>query len=79
MMGAGIMDASQIGKDTRLSGASTPDPVSYTHLDVYKRQYDYKVVSIYEYLEKRFGLLTRRTASMAVSYTHLDVYKRQAL
>ena len=67
--------------------------VSYTHLDVYKRQgyhtrnftyaqlcigtilgriivgklfrkpyYDYKVVSIYEYLEKRFGLLTRRTA-----------------
>ena len=29
-----------------------------------KPYYDYKVVSIYEYLEKRFGLLTRRTASM---------------
>ena len=29
MMGAGIMDASQIGKDTRLSGASTPDPVVF--------------------------------------------------
>ncbi len=29
-----------------------------------KPYYDYKVVSIYEYLEKRCGLLTRRTASM---------------
>ena len=29
-----------------------------------KPYYDYKVGSIYEYLEKRFGLLTRRTASM---------------
>lgn len=29
-----------------------------------KPYYEYKVVSIYEYLEKRFGLLTRRTASM---------------
>ncbi len=29
-----------------------------------KPYYDYKVVSIYEYLQKRFGILTRRTASM---------------
>lgn len=29
-----------------------------------KPYYDYKVVSIYEYLERRFGILTRRTASM---------------
>ncbi len=29
-----------------------------------KPYYDYNVVSIYEYLEKRFGLLTRRMASM---------------
>lgn len=29
-----------------------------------KPYYDYKVVSIYEYLEKRFGLLTRRMGSM---------------
>lgn len=28
-----------------------------------KPYYDYKVVSIYEYLEKRFGMLTRRMAS----------------
>ena len=32
MMGAGIMDASQIGKDTRLSGASTPDPVVFSKM-----------------------------------------------
>lgn len=29
-----------------------------------KPYYDYKVVSIYEYLEKRFGLVTRRLASL---------------
>ena len=32
MMGAGIMDASQIGKDTRISGASTPDPVDFSKM-----------------------------------------------
>ena len=40
--------------------------VSYTHLDVYKRQVT------------RFGLgRSPLRAMMPVSYTHLDVYKRQ--
>ena len=52
--------------------------VSYTHLDVYKRQ----DVNIDELLVVTF---TRAAASemkervRAVSYTHLDVYKRQGL
>ena len=57
-------------------------PVSYTHLDVYKRQQEISdclrkmdtpvighIVDDWVYLEMR----TIRT----VSYTHLDVYKRQ--
>ena len=44
-----------------------PDvPVSYTHLDVYKRQTEYWLLS-YAALER----------ILPVSYTHLDVYKRQ--
>ena len=46
-------------------------PVSYTHLDVYKRQ---QVC-----FEKILILFGCDTGSLkAVSYTHLDVYKRQA-
>ena len=41
-------------------------PVSYTHLDVYKRQ-------LYLYSAAETLGITRE----AVSYTHLDVYKRQ--
>ena len=56
-------------------------PVSYTHLDVYKRQY------LDSCLWRRlFGNLIiriwrnvkRKRRNAAVSYTHLDVYKRQA-
>ena len=50
------------------------EPVSYTHLDVYKRQLP----------EPGCSSPTRATSSTAmprcrttVSYTHLDVYKRQ--
>ena len=60
------------------------DPVSYTHLDVYKRQGH---VLATELLHPRQGLIVEigRGPSgpllgqvPAVSYTHLDVYKRQA-
>ena len=52
------------------------EPVSYTHLDVYKRQDG-----------AQMGIMSPRDAlKMAidkdldpVSYTHLDVYKRQCL
>ena len=55
-------------------------PVSYTHLDVYKRQIYVKC----EYLnpggsmKDRIALnIIRDAEQKAVSYTHLDVYKRQ--
>ena len=50
--------------------------VSYTHLDVYKRQ-DGKLIteSIVEYSGKNLKRLYERYE--AVSYTQLDVYKRQ--
>ena len=49
-------------------------PVSYTHLDVYKRQVLLQVRMILDLqlLEHIHVLVVR-----AVSYTHLDVYKRQ--
>ena len=61
-------------------------PVSYTHLDVYKRQllpitsvngnYSPRVMRI-----RREGSTKRVTVGYLdpVSYTHLDVYKRQHL
>ena len=50
--------------------------VSYTHLDVYKRQECYTffedVCTVNELLS-----LSQRFEVATVSYTHLDVYKRQ--
>ena len=46
-------------------------PVSYTHLDVYKRQKQKKRTITKSRVKK--SLL----AATTVSYTHLDVYKRQ--
>ena len=47
-------------------------PVSYTHLDVYKRQHQ----QCYDSFYSKYGLL--HSSYNPVSYTHLDVYKRQA-
>ena len=59
-------------------------PVSYTHLDVYKRQdADFVVwsanpIETYEgRIEKVF--MQGKVVYVPVSYTHLDVYKRQGL
>ena len=58
-------------------------PVSYTHLDVYKRQLLRKAeqkrllfTSIREKLDTIRKMVT--DSLTPVSYTHLDVYKRQA-
>ena len=61
--------------------------VSYTHLDVYKRQFNASAVSMADYgLEAYVYEMNRAAAALArkvadgytpVSYTHLDVYKRQ--
>ena len=54
-------------------------PVSYTHLDVYKRQQFTRGYGL------AFGYAERKAMGMAlvdrapVSYTHLDVYKRQVI
>ena len=48
----------------------TPKSVSYTHLDVYKRQTQ-------EFEARGLVVSTANTRAEPVSYTHLDVYKRQ--
>ena len=50
-------------------------PVSYTHLDVYKRQVQRCPELVFHSSWPGVVLDTSR----AVSYTHLDVYKRQVL
>ena len=51
-------------------------PVSYTHLDVYKRQ----VLLSYKGEVNKFSISASAGGSIrSVSYTHLDVYKRQLL
>ena len=59
-------------------------PVSYTHLDVYKRQaFAFSTILRAYSLNSGFSASPKQTAfaamtcSSAVSYTHLDVYKRQ--
>ena len=60
-------------------------PVSYTHLDVYKRQVDAVTGTEAAVFEGQSGieagladeLINASDAISAVSYTHLDVYKRQ--
>ena len=71
--------------------ATSVVPVSYTHLDVYKRQYDADLVAIESltgfvrewiaFTKKHENLTieirTKSGRCDSVSYTHLDVYKRQ--
>ena len=54
------------------------DPVSYTHLDVYKRQAEMETETPV-FQRSKGGCKTGRKGRKAVSYTHLDVYKRQDL
>ena len=53
-------------------------PVSYTHLDVYKRQGIKKTdLSRDEFLKHAWAWTEEHGGIIPVSYTHLDVYKRQ--
>ena len=52
-------------------GRMTSESVSYTHLDVYKRQ------AMHQASNEDYDI--RSFIQGAVSYTHLDVYKRQVL
>ena len=65
----------------RESAVDAVSSVSYTHLDVYKRQGKYRRpagLATRNYQEPMIGdLLWLYEGLTAVSYTHLDVYKRQ--
>ena len=64
---------SLIGANNNLNNQYSLNSVSYTHLDVYKRQEDDTVLPtllLQPYIENAI-------IHGAVSYTHLDVYKRQ--
>ena len=50
--------------------------VSYTHLDVYKRQHEKMPVSFLNFKQGN-SMTWLRIVCTPVSYTHLDVYKRQ--
>ena len=55
-------------------------PVSYTHLDVYKRQLHERAVAILDgliFLRQAGHFGKADSCATPVSYTHLDVYKRQ--
>ena len=58
-------------------------PVSYTHLDVYKRQAYFRVYSgtmnSGSYVLNATKDKKERVGRIPVSYTHLDVYKRQSV
>ena len=70
-----------------MDSATNAIPVSYTHLDVYKRQVpecrgeQAKLVQpkrhVDERIPKRRVVFAVSGVLTAVSYTHLDVYKRQ--
>ena len=68
-------------EETQLDIISRLLPVSYTHLDVYKRQVPTMIKKenkplIYIYNTHQTEEYTP-SSLVAVSYTHLDVYKRQ--
>ena len=68
-------------------GHKSAVPVSYTHLDVYKRQVmkhirpeacKFKHLVVCDFIQLFCVLANTRIGSIdPVSYTHLDVYKRQ--
>ena len=75
---------------TTFSPQNKAGPVSYTHLDVYKRQPCIIVALLFVCRNAIQGLgnssvpilsgvieLATRIGTVPVSYTHLDVYKRQ--
>ena len=63
-------------------GYDASETVSYTHLDVYKRQnmssLTGRPLSVAEKKPKPLMRNRPESAAVPVSYTHLDVYKRQS-
>ena len=65
--------------DCRNAVAYDTSAVSYTHLDVYKRQRQHQNIIFYAVDKQpvRENVTFPMACPIAVSYTHLDVYKRQ--
>ena len=85
--GGQLLAYQKIVRDTNMTLAAyalpaAPEAVSYTHLDVYKRQL-YFIMGMFK--DKDYDQVIGMTAPLAqhiitaVSYTHLDVYKRQGV
>ena len=57
------------------------NPVSYTHLDVYKRQVPVPDKTLVFAIESVQSIIrgAEPQVPVPVSYTHLDVYKRQSV
>ena len=73
-------DSASLLIDLQHGPAWREEPVSYTHLDVYKRQGVARNIRVRKG-ELRFRVCHPESETRcdgAVSYTHLDVYKRQA-
>ena len=67
-----VLDADHFSLTTEVSNSGA---VSYTHLDVYKRQ----PLPALRWGGTAMASNCRLRNAVSVSYTHLDVYKRQAL
>ena len=87
-------DQDMPGVDLVIPDFTYLEPVSYTHLDVYKRQHSRRcsssfaksharltcsVVNALTTVRCRYQFFASCEDSNPVSYTHLDVYKRQSL
>ena len=74
-----LRESGQIGGRAQLKREQYLLPVSYTHLDVYKRQVEAQLKRLSR--DRTRPLLLRGDREQVlhdpVSYTHLDVYKRQ--
>ena len=68
-----------IGDYTVSKTGTVSGPVSYTHLDVYKRQVirQFGENTRAVYAKVLISMEETRSGFTPVSYTHLDVYKRQ--
>ena len=79
LAGCGSGNASDTGSADKKGDAT----VSYTHLDVYKRQIVYNKYELLRYFTDQIShyvyLCVQVLVLKPVSYTHLDVYKRQVL
>ena len=72
-----LYNLNNINISERRRELATLKAVSYTHLDVYKRQTLQRAPPLHKRLSPSTGRSPDSPLCEPVSYTHLDVYKRQ--